>query len=140
MAPRKIYRIVDANFNRSREGLRVCEEISRFVLNNAPLTAKLKSLRHDLTSVLKNLPVPYEKLVSARNSQTDVGRRTQVSDRTRVDFKDIFLANMERVKESLRVLEEATKLMDAPSSERIKKIRFRAYTLEKSFLTRRRAL
>ena len=46
------HRILDANFNRSREALRVMEEFARFVLDDSSLTQALKSARHDLTAAL----------------------------------------------------------------------------------------
>lgn len=43
-----IFRVIDANFNRAREALRVMEEFGRFVLDDALLTESCKVLRHDL--------------------------------------------------------------------------------------------
>ncbi|MHC4286883.1 MAG: thiamine phosphate synthase, partial [Planctomycetota bacterium] len=37
-----LYRIIDANFNRGREALRVMEEYCRFGLNNPTLSAQAK--------------------------------------------------------------------------------------------------
>ena len=41
------YRILDANFNRAREALRVVEEYCRFVLNSGALSERAKRLRHE---------------------------------------------------------------------------------------------
>ncbi|MBM2832289.1 MAG: hypothetical protein HW414_1341, partial [Dehalococcoidia bacterium] len=41
-------RIIDANLNRLAEGLRVLEDVARFVLNNEPLDQELMALRHQL--------------------------------------------------------------------------------------------
>jgi len=38
----KVGRIIDANLNRVKEGLRVCEEITRFILDNHKFTLNLK--------------------------------------------------------------------------------------------------
>ena len=43
-----IYRILDANLDRAREGLRIIEEWCRFGLNHSELTDKLKHLRQTL--------------------------------------------------------------------------------------------
>jgi len=43
---------------------------------------------------------------------------------------------MERVKESLRVLEEFSKLIDGGISDRFKRLRFRAYGAEKRLVSR----
>ncbi len=41
-------RIIDANLNRLGEGLRLLEEIARFMLDDAALTQQLKTMRHEL--------------------------------------------------------------------------------------------
>jgi thiamine-phosphate pyrophosphorylase len=46
---------MDANFNRSREALRVMEEFARFVLDDPALTAALKTARHDLVTAVRKL-------------------------------------------------------------------------------------
>ena len=50
---RDLLRIVDANLNRSREGLRVCEEVVRFALEDARLTSEFKTLRHKISRSIK---------------------------------------------------------------------------------------
>ena len=141
----KIYRVIDANLNRAREGLRVCEEVVRFVLDDARLTRRLKRLRHRITGVLKeSSPV----LLKARNSNSDVGRNRVKDRESRSGYRDLFLANMERVKESVRVLEEFSKLIDEEirgkasdrASSSFKRIRFRLYTLEKQIIEKFPAL
>jgi len=52
----EIYRVLDANFNRAREGLRVTEEVARFILEDPQLTARLKDLRHRLITLQKCFP------------------------------------------------------------------------------------
>ena len=39
-------RLIDANLNRLREGIRVVEDIFRYIYNNKQISTKLKSLRH----------------------------------------------------------------------------------------------
>lgn len=135
-----ILRILDANFNRSREGLRVCEEVLRFVLEDRLLTARLKKARHDVSACLKKLAVPLSELVASRDVYSDVGKETTRSERARHTAMGLFLANAERVKESLRVLEEAGKLVDPALSSRIKKVRFQIYAIEKKALPKLEAL
>lgn len=132
----KIYRIIDANLNRSREGLRVCEEIARFVLNDKRLTEELKGLRHKITGCIKFYPDRLQDIVSARDSGRDVGRGRQPIERKRKDWKGISLANMERAKESLRALEEFSKLVDSKIADRFKRLRFKAYDIEKKLTAR----
>lgn len=43
-----VYRILDANLDRAREGLRIIEEWCRFGLNNAQLAGQCKHLRQEV--------------------------------------------------------------------------------------------
>lgn len=132
----KLYRIIDANLNRSREGLRVCEEIARFALDDEGLTKEFKALRHGVSGCIRLYPARLRGIVSARDSESDVGRGRQSLERRRSGWKDISAANMERVKESLRVLEEFSKLIDEKISDRFKRLRFKAYNAEKRLISR----
>lgn len=126
-----VYRIIDANLNRVMEGIRVCEDIIRFSSDNAILTRKLKDLRHDVFDAIKDLRMEHlEELVSSRDLN-DVGLRSSDSEKTRENLVDLFLANTQRGKESLRVLEEVLKLFDQDMSEKFKKFRFKLYEIEK---------
>ena len=136
MLKREIFRIVDANFNRSREGLRVCEEVTRFVWNSPALTKELKSVRHGITDILKNTPSVSKALFQTRDVVSDVGRKERrKSEMKRLNYCDIFGANIERVKESLRVLEEFFKLIDKKDSAKFTKLRFKVYEIEKKALS-----
>jgi len=136
MLKKEIFRIIDANFNRSREGLRVCEEVTRFVWNSAALTKELKSVRHSITDILKNVPAASRILFATRDVGSDVGRlQRQRSEMRRLDYSDIFSANIERAKESLRVLEEFFKLIDKNDSAKFTKLRFKVYEIEKKALS-----
>lgn len=132
MIKKELYRIIDANFNRSREGLRVCEEVARFVWNSPALTKDLKNVRHSISSVLKDTPATARILNDARDSVNDVGRcACSKSEMSRITYSDIFGANIQRVKESLRVLEEFFKLIDKKNSARFTDLRFKVYEIEK---------
>jgi thiamine-phosphate pyrophosphorylase len=126
-----IERIVDANINRAKEGLRVCEEITRFLLNNRVLTANLKGIRHKIDAALELAPQKAE-LLRLRYSLKDVGFgiRQELEFR-RLSLNDIFFANMARVKESVRVLEEFSKLSNTKLALQFKKIRYEVYEIEK---------
>ena len=89
-----INRIIDANLNRSKEGLRVCEEVLRFVLEDKTLAADFKAIRHKVDSGAKLL-AGKELLLSARNCAQDVGRNNQSHEMKRASVKDIFLANIQ---------------------------------------------
>jgi thiamine-phosphate pyrophosphorylase len=123
-----LYRILDANFNRAKEGLRVCEDLCRYIWDQRTLTRSFKDLRHDLTGIMAGLDI--QKALEARHIQGDVGRATSISESKRNNINAVFCANIQRVKESLRVLEEVTKLLDAGISSKLKVLRYKVYGLE----------
>lgn len=130
---RKVFlRVVDANFNRAKEGLRVCEDTARFVRNSKGLARDYKDVRHKLTDAVSGFG--FQALLAARDIHGDVGRVTTDSESARVSVNDIFQANSQRVKESLRVLEEFAKLVDIAAAENLKLLRYRVYALEKTAL------
>ena len=125
-----IHRIIDANLNRVKEGFRVCEEITRFILDDHKFTALLKLYRHEIDSIAKKI-YPARKLLKERESDRDVGRKNSSSELKRANLGDIFRANIQRVKESLRVLEEFSKLKDRKAALRFKQLRYKVYEIEK---------
>ncbi|MBU0605382.1 MAG: thiamine-phosphate pyrophosphorylase [Candidatus Omnitrophica bacterium] len=134
---RDIFRIVDANFNRSREGLRVCEEITRFIMNSPALTKELKALRHGITGIIRSSPGTAKECLESRNSVSDCGRIPDFEiEVSRREAADIFSANIERVKESIRVLEEFFKLINMDLSAKLSRLRFKTYDIEKRAIKR----
>ena len=127
-----INRIIDANINRAKEGLRVCEEITRFILNSRDLTSQLKNIRHRIDLIFKHLPKNII-LLEQRKSSSDVGRCLYNNELKRKNYQDIFFANIQRVKESVRVLEEFSKLINVNIAIEFKKIRYDIYETEKRF-------
>lgn len=126
-----INRIIDANTNRLKEGLRVCEDITRFILESAALSAGLKGIRHKVNSLSKRLSSSRE-LLKERESLKDVGRKiTSSPELRRNNYRDILFANLARVKESLRVLEEFSKISSVSVALGFKQLRYRFYELEK---------
>ena len=134
-----VRRIIDANINRVKEGLRVCEEITRFILNSRSLTLGLKESRHQIDAAAKNLG-SRSLLLKERLSSSDVGKSIYVNELKRDSLKDIFFANIQRAKESVRVLEEFSKLINVDSSLRFKKVRYKIYAIEKKAAARISAL
>ncbi|MBD3799822.1 MAG: thiamine-phosphate pyrophosphorylase [Epsilonproteobacteria bacterium] len=120
-----LLRVVDANLNRLKEGIRVIEDIARYVHNNKDLSTSLKNLRH-LCQI-----EPIEELLASRDSANDVLRPTIQSEMNRTDLKSIIIANYKRAQESSRVLEELYKIVGPALSEQFKHIRYELYTLEK---------
>ncbi|MBN1765939.1 MAG: thiamine phosphate synthase [Sedimentisphaerales bacterium] len=128
-------RIIDANFNRAREGLRVMEEFCRFGLNDLHLSGIAKGIRHDLCQVIKQ--IPQKDLLHSRDIIGDVGTLiTTASEIKRQDEADVVRAAAMRLTEALRCLEEYTKMDYAGVAGEIEKLRYRAYDLEKRLLLR----
>lgn len=119
-----VLRIIDANINRLREGIRVVEDIFRYVYNNKEVAIKLKNLRH--LSRLEN----NNDLLLSRDVKNDVLRESIKSEQNRDSLESILIANFKRAQESSRVLEELTKLSSIKDSENFKYIRYELYNLE----------
>jgi len=121
----KLFRLIDANLNRLKEGVRVIEDINRYLYDNREVASKLKSLRH--LAKIEN----YLDLLPHRDIQNDVLKESVKSEMEREDIGGILLANYKRTQEAARVLEESFKLIDPGKSEEFKKIRYELYDLEK---------
>ncbi|MUG96669.1 thiamine phosphate synthase [Scytonema sp. UIC 10036] len=120
-----VYRILDANLDRAREGLRIIEEWCRFGLNSAQLVGECKKERQELASW--HTP----ELRAARNTPDDPGTElTHPQEEQRTDIKSLLQANFCRVQEALRVLEEYGKLDNPNMGKAFKQMRYRIYTLE----------
>jgi thiamine-phosphate pyrophosphorylase len=131
----KIVRIIDANLNRGREGLRVIEDLVRFLLDDANLASQIKTARHEITLIARQLPLSESDLMNARDSMGDVGMELNTAlEDTRVNVRQIAVANIRRSQEATRVLEELSKIYDAGVALQFKKLRFQLYELEKQVL------
>lgn len=132
-----VARIIDANFNRAREALRVMEDYARFVLNDPAGCAALKGYRHDFVDSLKGLSL--DSLLLSRDIVGDVGTTITVdSERRRQDPREVCVAAAKRLPEALRTIEEYIKTFDANLSSAVEKLRYRAYELEQRLLVRGR--
>ncbi len=132
------FRIIDANANRAREGLRVLDDIARFALDHAALASDFKSLRHDLASALAGGPWNRADLIVSRDTPGDVGTAISTPGELRRDtLASVADANAARVAEALRSIEEAAKLVAtrastptltaATTSTTIEALRYRLY-------------
>jgi len=119
-------RLLDANLNRLREGIRVIEDIYRYILNDKETSVRLKTLRHKIRVDF------YEQLLNSRDIKNDVLKQSTKSEQLRSDLNAIIIANFKRAQESSRVLEEFTKLIDINLSENFKDIRYELYDIEKN--------
>jgi len=112
-------RIIDVNLNRAREGLRVIEDIARFILEDKGITEKIKSLRHKI----KELSPRDTLLIRERDIEGDIG--TEIGDYKKTGWKEILSSNIKRTGEALRVLEEF-------QGEDFRRIRYEVYSIEKA--------
>jgi thiamine-phosphate pyrophosphorylase len=127
-----IQRILDANLDRSREGLRIIEEWCRFGLDDSDLAQECKNLRQELA--VWHTP----ELRAARNTPGDVGTSlTHEGEEQRQSIEQLLVANFSRVQEALRVLEEYSKLVTGNMSSSCKQFRYRVYTLESQLVSYR---
>jgi thiamine-phosphate pyrophosphorylase len=120
-------RIIDANLNRCREGLRVVEDSLRFVLNDGHLYKKIRAIRHETDKILRG---SYGALISVRDTFSDSGR--EMPEASKKELPGIVIANFKRAQESLRVLEEYCKTVFPEASGKFKKQRYGAYNTEKA--------
>ena len=128
-----VWRILDANFDRAREGLRIIEEWCRFALNDVAMANECKQMRQELGAW--HTP----EIRAARDTAGDVGTAlTHPREEQRTGIEQLLQANLCRVQEALRVLEEYSKLHSASMSSGCKQMRYRAYTLESNLLAYRR--
>ena len=141
-----IFRILDVNLNRATEGLRVVEEVCRFVLEDGRLTLAVKKLRSELFKIIRLSEYQRgeypsirisEKLIGARKVLGDVGRELYPkSEGRRINIESVFRANMKRTQEAVRCLEEFSKMIKPKFGRAFKAVRFQLYDLEKKIAPR----
>jgi thiamine-phosphate pyrophosphorylase len=133
-----VARILDANLNRAREGLRVMEDYARFVLDDASICSRLKNCRHALRDALEYMPPDW--LIAARDTDGDVGTAIgNDSESRRSNLSEVVAANCKRAEEAVRTLEELAKLDDGLAAQKLEAVRYEIYTLEHSLRTAERA-
>jgi thiamine-phosphate pyrophosphorylase len=128
----QVYRILDANFNRLREALRVIEEYCRFIRENEDACVSLKGMRHLLTEMER--AVGQDALLSGRDTANDCfASVSRPEEMNRENAGDILNANFKRAQEASRVIEEYSKICGADQvSQKAKETRFALYSMQKS--------
>lgn len=101
------FRVLDANFDRCLEGVRVLEDTARFVFDDAGVSRTLRDVRH---AVMHAMGAVDAELVGARRSAEDVGASPAVAEEPRGGLHHVVRANAKRAEEALRVLEEYARL------------------------------
>jgi thiamine-phosphate pyrophosphorylase len=131
----QILRIIDANINRISEGLRVLEDIARFVVEDEEISRQFKTIRHQLNGLVQEIGL---HVIETRDAVGDVGATFDVIHDHR-NLSSIIRANAKRAQEGIRVLEELSKLPELKvllSSTSLKESRYKVYALEKILTTR----
>lgn len=128
-----VARILDANFNRAGEALRVMEDHARFALDDAALAERLKQARHELAAARSSLPAA--NLLAARDVPGDVGAELSTpSEQVRAATPDVAAAAARRAAEALRCLEEYGKTLHADIGRRLERLRYNVYDVEQALL------
>ncbi len=126
-------RVLDAAANRAGEAIRVVEDYTRFVLDDTLLTRTCKELRHALAAALRSVPEAHR--LAARDTVQDVGTSIVApGEYDRRDAADVAGANLRRLQEALRSLEEFAKTSLPELAVECERLRYRSYTLHKAVL------
>ncbi|MFO1006606.1 MAG: thiamine phosphate synthase [Planctomycetaceae bacterium] len=134
-----VSRILDASANRCREGLRVVEDYARMILNDGHLARRIKEVRHSLAPLLSYLHL--DDAVRARDTEHDVGTSIHTTfEMARPSAWSVAIANLKRVQEALRTLEEYGKTIDPRAAAEIGQLRYQFYTIEKGLFTTQGAI
>jgi len=124
-----VHRLLDANLDRAREGLRVIEDWCRFGLDRSDLVARTKDLRQRLGLLHR------EAYKLARHTATDVAAgMAHPAQAERSGAAQVVAANCGRVQEALRVLEEFGRSSDPELAEEAANLRYLLYDLEVDLL------
>ena len=127
-------RIIDANINRSAEGLRVLEDIARFKFDNTHIALDLRTIRHGIRLTFKGRE---DELLFSRDAVFDVGKEISQKSKTdmRANLKDTCLSNFKRVEEAFRSIEEQLKTKgEYGAGKKVEQNRFLLYSLEKTMV------
>lgn len=108
------------------------EETARMLFDDKELAETIKNSRHNVVKIIKSEKKLDRLLLLHRGSEHDVFRDTETStEKNRNDLFSILRANSKRAQESLRMMEEYSKLLFPLLSVEFKKIRFDMYNIEK---------
>jgi thiamine-phosphate pyrophosphorylase len=122
---RAIERLLDANLDRAREGLRVIEDWCRFGLERPDLVGRTKDFRQRLGRCHQ------ARFKLARHTATDPATgMAHAAQAERQGAAAVVAANWGRVQEALRVLEEFGRGLAGPLAAEAAAIRYGLYDLE----------
>ncbi len=124
--------VLDANINRVCEGLRVVEDITRFILKDRELQKRIKWVRHVFVKICESEGLTLERRIEGRDTESDIGK--SFNFKVKGDYREVLKLNLGRIKEGLRVIEEFSRLESRAVNFR--KLRFIIYDLEQRIISR----
>lgn len=125
----RILQIIDANQNRAREGLRIIEEVCRFMIQDGSLTTKVREIRHNVSDLVDRF---YGfNILKERDIDKDIGKGFVGTPYKENGYLGFIKANFSRVEEALRTIEEFSRLKSKDVAPYFKRLRFEIYGLEK---------
>ena len=131
---KEMNRLLDANINRVSEGIRVIEDIARFVYNQKEFSKELREKRHYLRKLFIQKDNDF---LNSRDTKKDVGieiTKDSLLDK-KSNIKHVVLGNFKRIQEGLRSIEEISKIScDYSISKEVEALRYSFYNLEKEFM------
>lgn len=133
-------RIIDANLNRAREGLRVLEDVARFHLNDGAIAARVKQARHGLREAVGLAGWTEFELQFARDTPGDVGVTIKTdAEFSRASVREVAIAAGKRVGEALRSIEENAKALgvgggSAAGASVFERLRYQTYDIERAII------
>jgi thiamine-phosphate pyrophosphorylase len=130
-------RLIDANANRAREGIRTAEDYIRFQVGETYWSRSLKTIRRSITELLQQ-HFSDRDLLSSRNVSGDPGKpgdcNLKSSVERKVEPKSVAHRGLKRGQEALRVLEEYMRGEFSQTSLQFEKHRYALYEAEQWLL------
>ena len=131
---KEMNRLLDANINRVSEGIRVVEDVARFMYNQKEFSKELREKRHYLRKLFIQKDNDF---LNSRDTKKDVGieiTKDSLLDK-KSNIKHVVLGNFKRIQEGLRSIEEISKIScDYSISKEVEALRYSFYNLEKEFM------
>ena len=124
-----LQRTIDASLNRLSEGLRVMEDLARYVLGDAELSRDCKAIRHEARRLPDRWPAGW--LASRRDVAGDVGTSIEAADEAvRAGTWEVAVAAANRAAEAMRSIEECCKVVDRDAARLVESMRYRLYEID----------
>src|SRR5262249_45581839 len=125
-------RMLDANANRAREGLRTAEDFIRFSFGDAIWARRLRNLRHEITSAFTK---SYSDVaLRARRVSSDCGSAANEPESHKSSGSqtahEVAVRGLKRAQEAVRVLEEYSRGPQLNAAQAFSEIRFKLYEAE----------